>query len=297
MSSPVRDHRRRTAPCTALALLLAVPSVAVGATATPSELVVRAGNSGVVRLTGLDSFSAPRTALPERCELRISRNGGRAFVYVEGQDSVVHRGTLRVRPPASARGGLYLLTVRCGQEPPKTVRLTVRPRAGVTPRSTPFSVVFRGATRPLTRDEARRDATRGWLTDRTALRSRYRDGQCTDLAEQRRPDVLERVTIESAITARLGGEPFFLGLAKTWGGVAQKAGYTVSSEPALGALVVWQPGVEGANAETGHVGYVESIEVASGTFTTSEMNLGAPYRTGSRTLSTIAVPGRVFILP
>jgi surface antigen len=84
-------------------------------------------------------------------------------------------------------------------------------------------------------------------------------------------------------------------IAKDWAAFARLAGMTVKAVPVAGAIVVWQPGVEGAAGESGHVGYVESV--ANGRFTTSEENFGAPYQMGSRTLSAAPIRGRLFIYP
>jgi surface antigen len=92
-------------------------------------------------------------------------------------------------------------------------------------------------------------------------------------------------------------EPAQLGDAYTWATAAAAVGFQVSELPVPGALVVWQPNVEGAGEETGHVGYVESVSPDGSTFSTSEENFGGVFLMGYRTLSTTPVAGRSFILP
>jgi surface antigen len=110
--------------------------------------------------------------------------------------------------------------------------------------------------------------------------------------------VIERV-YEATVVAELFHRlpPPQLGAAQTWAAVAADVGLHVSDTPVAGALVVWQEGVEGANPETGHVGYVESVSPDGATFSTSEMNDGGPHVMGFRTLSATPVAGRSFILP
>lgn len=123
-------------------------------------------------------------------------------------------------------------------------------------------------------------------------------GQCTDWAASKRPDVIQRSWIAGE-TARLLGQPALPVAtdAWTWPAAARAAGMTVTDRPVTGALVVWQPGSEGAGAPAGHVGYVEAVTADAARFTTSEMNVNGVGQMGYRTLSTAPVAGREFILP
>jgi surface antigen len=149
-----------------------------------------------------------------------------------------------------------------------------------------------------TEAEAVAIARRRWESEGQEILNGYRNGQCTDWASQKRPDVIERV-FEATVVAEVLRRPRPLQLegAQTWAAAARGVGMTVSNLPAVGALVVWQEGVEGANPLTGHVGYVESLTEDGSTFSTSEMNFGAPYQMGYRTLSSLPVEGRSFIWP
>jgi surface antigen len=123
-------------------------------------------------------------------------------------------------------------------------------------------------------------------------------GQCTEWAAKKRPDVIQRV-YEADVAAELqkGPPPAELGSAYTWATAAAAVGFEISEYPAQGALVVWQPEVEGAVAGSGHVGYVESVSPDGSTFFTSEENFGGLFQMGYRELSTAPVAGRNFILP
>jgi surface antigen len=134
-----------------------------------------------------------------------------------------------------------------------------------------------------------------WAQHRATVAVYMRNGQCTDWAWRKRPDVVERI-YEASIEAKLLGRPFpkFDLDARYWATLARAAGLRVAATPVAGAIVVWQPGVEGAGAP-GHVAYVEYV--GGGSFRFSEMNAGAPFVLARRTLSTAPVAGRLFILP
>ena len=67
------------------------------------------------------------------------------------------------------------------------------------------------------------------------------------------------------------GEPLMkLGSAANWPYAAPSYGLSVGSSPAVGATVVFQPGVEGASGG-GHVGHVQAV-LGGGWFVISEMN-------------------------
>jgi surface antigen len=93
-------------------------------------------------------------------------------------------------------------------------------------------------------------------------------GQCTWWAANERPD------IGSAV----------IGNAASWLYSARAAGLATGTVPRVGAVVVYQPGAQGA-AWTGHVAYVTSVSPDRVHFTISEMNFpiwgGVTNRTSS----------------
>lgn len=92
-------------------------------------------------------------------------------------------------------------------------------------------------------------APTGWNT--------YGYGQCTWYANE----------VEGR---RLNG----LGDAKSWAVNAAKRGYAIGTRPRLGAVVVYAPGVQGADKYRGHVAVVWQIN-PNGTFWIREMNRSA----------------------
>jgi surface antigen len=195
--------------------------------------------------------------------------------------------SLEVVAPPATKAGVYRVTLACAGAPSQQVL--------------PWGwlLTLRGThIRPPTPEEAAAIAKARWQVVAPSYLATFENGQCTDWAAQKRPDVVERVYVASVVAELLHlPRPPALGPAQTWAAAAAAAGMTVSEYPVAGSLVVWQEGVEGANEGTGHVGYVESVSQDGTTFSTSEMNDGGPYIMGYRTLSTAAVAGRSFILP
>jgi surface antigen len=117
-------------------------------------------------------------------------------------------------------------------------------------------------------------ATLFWTVNGSALLSLFQNGQCTQLAADKRPDVLKDIVL-SAVTRDIQkglGEMLPNFDARYWGTLARRAGLRTGKRPKVGALMVFQPGVMGAGSE-GHIAYVQSVR--RHTFTISEMH--APY--------------------
>lgn len=88
----------------------------------------------------------------------------------------------------------------------------------------------------------------------------YPRGVCTWYAKERRPD--------------LPSFAWDYGLAMYWPQAARLCGFRVDTEPAVGAVIVFPPGANGADAG-GHVGYVE--EVGTDYLLISECNVSPGY--------------------
>lgn len=73
-------------------------------------------------------------------------------------------------------------------------------------------------------------------------------GQCTWGAKDR-------------FNARYGFYPDIYGNAKEWHASAINAGYSVDMNAVPHSIVVFQPGVHGADATYGHVGWVASVDI------------------------------------
>ena len=106
--------------------------------------------------------------------------------------------------------------------------------------------------------------------------NRFYWGQCTWWAANVRPDIGDRVS----------------GNAASWTAAAQRAGLKTGTQPAKDAIVVYQPGVQGA-WYTGHVARVLSVAPDGVHFTVDEMNFPIAGRVTSRT--SVAGPGVSFI--
>lgn len=85
--------------------------------------------------------------------------------------------------------------------------------------------------------------------------NRFYYGQCTWWAANERPDIGAKVW----------------GNAANWIGAAQSAGLPTGSTPKVGAIVVYQPGAQGAWG-TGHVAHVIAVSPDGNHFTVDEMN-------------------------
>lgn len=209
-------------------------------------------------------------------------------------------GTLSVTLPRRTQGHSLAIRVSCPGGASATTRVAVRMSSRKQgARGSRYPILrFTPATRPYTVAELHEQAHAMWVIHGAGDLTGYRGtGLSTDWASQKRPDVIQRV-FEGDYVAEVQGQPAErLGDPLTWAAVAGWAGMTVSETPVAGALVVWQPGVEGAAAPGGHLGYVESVSADGSMFSTSEMDLGAVGQIGYRTLSSAPVAGRAFISP
>jgi len=138
-----------------------------------------------------------------------------------------------------------------------------------------------------------------WTTKAVAILTSFRNGQCTDWAQQRRPDILQNgytrrfdlVGLASVVTSWD---------ARHWMQLAQQAGLPVGRSPVVGAIVVYQPGYYGTGS-AGHVAVVEAV-AADGSFEISQMNAPIPgqvtrQKVGAATAAAMAAsPGIAFIL-
>jgi surface antigen len=274
-------------------------------TGSPSELTreVRPG----ARVTFTTRVDGART-----CTMRVGGAHGTAKVSGATRVSFSFRvapwaetGTSRVSvscPPARTQHGT--LRVRRTRPAGRTSRALVSGplRIAVAERSRPNTprpppAVARdpnpaagGAVTPATLSEA--DALARARADWNAYGAGYlavfRNGQCTDWAAQKRPDIVEQATVR-LWADHLMGLPD-LGISwngGSWDDMARAARMAVGTVPRAGAVVTFDPGVLGTSAATGHIAYVETVD--DGTFTVSEMNAPLPWQVTYRTIPTAAV--------
>ena len=113
---------------------------------------------------------------------------------------------------------------------------------------------------------------------KTPIGTQVGRGECTDWALDRRPDLAGTVS----------------GNAYLWTAQARAAGRPVSKTPSTGALMVLQRGVMGADATTGHVAYVESVQRDTNgnptSFVVSEQNWNGIRTPTTRTIQVSSLP-------
>ena len=118
----------------------------------------------------------------------------------------------------------------------------------------------------------------------------FRNGQCTDWAAQKRPDIVERGTVQLWADYLAGDERAIANWnGGFWDDTARAAGLEVGTLPRAGAVVAFDPGTAGIAAVTGHIAYVESVDDDAGAFTVSEMNAPLPYVVSYRRIPTSAI--------
>lgn len=236
----------------------------------------------------------------EKCTVSLAGSGLRLVtILLSAQREVVKGGRLRIAALPATKPRVYAIRLKCTRGRAIITRVRVVSRRRAVAGSAGLRASFAPRVRPYRPDELQGLAHREWSRVGSEILKAFRgSGQCTDWASQKRPDIIQRVSEATFIADRLGRGFPTLGDARTWARVAAEAGMTVTNRPVSGALVVWQPGAEGAQTGTGHVGYVESVAADGATFSTSEMNFGlSPHTMGYRTLSSEPIDGRLFIEP
>jgi surface antigen len=138
---------------------------------------------------------------------------------------------------------------------------------------------------------------RFWHVDGPAVVSLFHNGQCTMWAQERRPDIV-RQSIEAIVSHELAtGQAENMGNwnARHWPANARTAGIPTGHAPRTHALIVFQPGVLGADA-TGHIAYVQRV-YANGSFLISEMHAPVLWRVTHQRLTAAdgRLPGVTFI--
>jgi surface antigen len=136
-----------------------------------------------------------------------------------------------------------------------------------------------------------------WAVNGDTILNVFQNGQCTQWAEQRRPDVVQQI-IEGVVSQELANHQVEAMPdldARYWTSDAQQVGIPTGRQPRAGALVVFQPGVLGAGP-AGHIAYVVRVN-RRGSFLISEMHAPTLYHVTRRRLRAAAgrLPGVSFI--
>jgi hypothetical protein len=175
----------------------------------------------------------------------------------------------RVKPPVAPAA-----TVKAVQAPPPVVTII---------SASPFDCVTAecpivpATVQPVITPAALVEATKLWLAwEPSFMKEEFRDGQCTDLAESKRPDIIIH-TMEYDIAARItaGDEdpypqnPFIDWDAEMWDSNAAATGMAVGATPQAGAIMVFHEPNYNHETAPGHVAYVDSVN-ADGSVTVTQ---------------------------
>lgn len=256
--------------CTALALV-PVGSRASELTMTSHGQPVRPGKLVKLRVTAPASSS---------CELRVD---ARRFRVATPATS---RSVIRGRVSARARPGRHSLSLRCSTQRTRTRVAVVRRAAnrkangklfrgrlrisGATqsaPGASPVAIPTTPFPRPILSASA--PAQLWWQLNAPAIVASFRNGQCTDWAQQRRPDIVHSAYMRRY--DRLGPAGVVTSWdAKHWVQHAQLAGLYVARGPVVGAIMAFSPGSHGAGT-SGHVAVVEAV-ASDGSFDITHMH-------------------------
>jgi surface antigen len=124
--------------------------------------------------------------------------------------------------------------------------------------------------------------------NQTAIMNLFQNGECTEWAAEKRPDILQQM-IQHMIALDLDQQQgeIITGLdARYWAMQASAAGIRTGRKPVAGALIVFQPDTLYAG-DDGHIAYVERV-LKTGKLRISEMNAPDPYQVSYRTLPAYA---------
>jgi surface antigen len=127
-------------------------------------------------------------------------------------------------------------------------------------------------------------AAQFWSADGSAVKSLFHNGQCTQWALTRRPDVV-RDGVEAIVSQEIAsGQPEDMGDwdARYWAANARLAHIPTGHTPRAHALIVFQPGALGAGW-AGHIAYVQKV-YGDGSFLISEMHAPVLWRVSHRHL-------------
>lgn len=296
-------------------LLASFIGLAVGATGADAASVTLSPNSQTARAGASVELRATAPA-GSSCRLSVGDQRAQITAPTTGKFVISGRVSRRARPRA------HTLSLRCAEAQTRTRLKVKRTAANRNARGR----LFRGslhispvraapqdadvatnapsgpqstAAFPRSILSASSDAQNWWARNADAITTSFRNGQCTDWTQQRRPDIVQSAYMRRY--DRVGpGEVVTSWNAMYWTELATKAGLAIGRSPVVGAIMVYQPGSYGAGT-AGHVAVVESV-APDRSFVVSQMN--SPYpntvtwqRYSAEAASTMVnAPGIAFIL-
>jgi surface antigen len=128
-------------------------------------------------------------------------------------------------------------------------------------------------------------AAQWWSANGAAVLRAFQNGQCTQWAADRRPDIIRR-GVEALVAQEIAsGQPQDVGnwMASNWAQMAANAGIPEGHRPRVRAIMVFAPGTLGASS-SGHVAYVQRVN-RDGSFLVSQMHAPALGRVTRDTLT------------
>jgi surface antigen len=123
-----------------------------------------------------------------------------------------------------------------------------------------------------------------WTVNQTAIMNLLQNGECTEWAAEKRPDVLQRI-VQHMVAVELEQQQgeILTGLdARYWAIQVSSAGMRTGRKPAAGSLIVFQPDVLYAG-DDGHIAFVERV-LKGGKLRISEMHAPSLHQVSYRTL-------------
>ncbi|MDQ3677897.1 MAG: CHAP domain-containing protein [Actinomycetota bacterium] len=274
-------------------------------TLTPRGQLARPGQLIQLRLTAPAASSCQLRVDTRR--LRVTTTGAGAFV-------------MSARVSRRARAGAHSLSLRCSEQRTRTrisvarsaanrkargtlfrgrLRITAVQQASASDGPAASTVAVSAAPFPRPILTASAQARVWWQSYGSAVVASFRNGECTDWAQRRRPDIVHSAYMRRY--DRYGSNGTITSWdAKYWTQHALEAGLPVGRSAVVGAIMVSAPGSYGAGS-SGHVAVVESV-ASNGSFEITAMhapNIGTVTR---RTYSAAAAaamrtdPGLAFIL-
>lgn len=217
------------------------------------------------------------------CRLRIDAQ--RLRVTTTGSQSFV----ISARVSKRAQPGGHSLSLRCSSQQTLTRvavarrasnrhahgelfhRVRISALAGAPAASAPAADELAISTAPFRRSilPASAAAQLWWAGNAGAIVTSFRNGQCTDWAQLRRPDIVQSVYMQHYDRFEQNGVVSSWD-AQYWAMLAAQVGLPVGHAPVVGAIMVFAPGSYGAGS-AGHVAVVEAV-AADGSFQTTAMH-------------------------
>jgi len=263
---------------------LAIVLVPAGADAAELTLSPRSQSARSGQLVKLHA-TAPHAGA---CRLHVDAQRLRVRAMGPGTRFVVS-----ARVSRRARPGAHSLSLRCATQRMRTrvvvARSTrnrhasgglfrgrlhisaVKPSSALQPAPGSSATELSWGSAPFPRSivSASAEAQQWWASHAAGIVGPFRNGQCTDWAQLRRPDIVQAVYMRTY--DRSGPDSVVSSWdARYWPELAAQAGLPVGRRPVVGAIMVFAPGSYGAGS-AGHVAVVESV-AANGSFVVTAMN-------------------------